>query len=250
MNKAQAWLKDPRRDYAEGIAIYKEAMGNDKALQFFNQVSNAKPGTLHFNMLMERMQKVSRVMVVKQADKMPDINTEAIKQMHQPVIKPSTNNKQIKEVIRQRAEKSVRITDNPFVDISQLPDNLKENYLRIKAIPQELAGAHGEMKASTTNSERAIKLKLCKDLEAERKALWKTIDDWWTENKGNIKEQEPEATADLSAIDKRLETLRKAINRAENELKAGGLDAKKKAARKEKIAAWKQEQKELQKLVK
>lgn len=247
MNKAQAWLKDPRRDYAEGVAIYKEAMGNDKALQFFNQVSSAKPGTLHFNMLMERMQKVARVMVVKQADKLPDITTEEIKAPAKPVAgKPA---KTMREIIREKADKSVRIVDNPFVDISQLPDNLKTNYLRIKEIPKKLAGAHGEMKAATTDTERAAKLQLCKDLEDEKKALWLTIDDWWKSNKAG-KAPEQETPADLSNIDKRLETLRKAINRAENELKTGTLDAKKKTVRKEKIAVWKKEQKELQKLVK
>lgn len=242
MNKAQQWLRDTRRTYADGVTIYKEIMGIDTSWKFFSQVSNAQPGTLHFNILMERMQKASRVAAVTQANILPDITTEEIKPAKAPQ-KPAVP---AKETIRTRAEKSVRIADNPMVDIKQLPENLQESYRRIKEIPRELAQAHGEMKGAKTDAERAEKLQACKDLEAEKKALWGKIDEWWEKNKdGQKPEASGESSPDLSNIDKRLETLRKAINRAENELTSGKLDAKKKAARKMKLTAWKQEQKDL-----
>ncbi|HNX93057.1 MAG TPA: hypothetical protein PKI17_05985 [Syntrophomonas sp.] len=218
-------------------------MGNDASCKFFSQVSNAKPGTLHFNMLLERMQKAARVATVKQAIVLPDITIEEIKPAKNVPVRPIAPSK---ESVRQKTERSVRIADNPYVEISKLPEALQEDYKRIKAIPRELAQAHGEMKAAKTDAERADKLQVCKDMERERKELWSKIDEWWEKNK----EVQPtgtaiESTVDVSNIDKRLETIRKAINRAENELSSGNLDAKKKSARKIKLAAWKKEQKEL-----
>jgi len=228
MNKATQWLKDTGRDFAAGMAIYKEVFGMDKHYDFFSKAKNPQPGGLHFNILIEKVRVCERRIVTttpepetKSMAKAPDINIKPIK-----------------------PAKGIRIVDNHTVEVSLLPKELQELFFRNKQIMKELAGSHGEMKSTTDDSTRAKALELCKDLEQEKDKNWKAIDAWWEENgqkAGQKAGQQAGQKADETNIEKRLETVRKAIARVKKELKDTTLDLKKIKSKKSKLAAWEKE---------
>jgi hypothetical protein len=233
MNKATQWLKDSGRDFSAGMAIYKEVFGMDKHYDFFSKAKNPQPGGLHFNILIEKVRVCERRIVnttpepeTKSEAKAPDINIKPIK----PV-------------------KGIRIVDNHTVEVSLLPKELQELFFRNKQIMKELAGSHGEMKSATDDAARAKSLELCKDLEQEKDNNWSAIDTWWNENKGELAGQLAGQKADKDQletnIEKRIETVRKAIARVKKELKDSTLDLKKVASRKKKLATWEKEYSDL-----
>ena len=59
----QKWLSDPDRDYATGVALYKEYNGMDLYYNFFNQVDNANPKSQHFKMLVKRLERTRRIAI-------------------------------------------------------------------------------------------------------------------------------------------------------------------------------------------
>lgn len=229
MNKATQWLKDTGRDFAVGMVIYKEVFGMDKHYDFFSKAKKPQPGGLHFNILIEKVRVCERRIVnstpepeTKSAVKAPDINIKPIK----PV-------------------KGIRVVDNHTVEVSLLPKELQELFFRNKQIMKELAGSHGEMKSATDDAARAKSLELCKDMEQEKDNNWTAIDTWWKENKGQLAGQLAGQNADKDQletnIEKRLETVRKAIARVNKELKDSTLDIKKVKSKKAKLETWKKE---------
>ena len=230
MNKATLWLKNPSRDYREGVNIYKEVFGIDKSYEFFTKASDPKPGELHFNLLIEKIKVAERRM-----GNMP------------VVVKPDFYKKPEISVKPINPGKSPHFVDNHLVEVSKLPKELQEKFFRNKQIMKELAGAHGEMKSATTDETRAVNLELCKALEKEKDENWKAIDAWWENNGGQLAGQPAGQKETETNTDKRIETLRKAIARAKLELKDTTMDLKKRNKRKSKLDLWEKEMKDLKK---
>ncbi len=232
MNKATQWLKIPDRKYQEGVLIYKEVFGMDKQYAFFANASDPKPGGLHFNLLIEKIRVAERRIGNSLSDP-----GEIVKQKN-----PEIKLKPIK------AEKSPRFVDNHLVEVTQLPKNLQEKFFRNKQLIKELAGEHGAMKSAADDAQRAKHLEICKELEKEKDENWKAIDTWWEENgqkTGQNAGQKPVQSIEEPDIEKRIETVRKAILRVKKELKDKTLDLKKVMSKKEKLQAWEKEMADL-----
>ena len=228
MNKASQWLKNPSREYKEGLSIYKQVFGIDKSYEFFTKASDPKPGELHFNLLIEKIKIAERRM-----GHIPDVAKPDLIKKPEISIKPINPGK------------SPHFVDNHLVEVSNLPKELQELFFRNKQIMKELAGAHGEMKSAATDETRAVNLELCKALEKEKDQNWKVIDVWWDNNGQKAAAKDEPAKEKETNVDKRLETLRKAIARAKMELKDSTLDLKKVASRKKKLATWEKEYSDL-----
>lgn len=224
MNKATQWLNNPDRKYQDGVLIYKEVFGMDKQYAFFANVSDPKPGGLHFNLLTEKIRVAER----RIGNALPD-PVETMKEVN-----PEIRVKPIKQ------DQSTRFVDNHLVEVTSLPAELQEKFFRNKQIMKELSGEHIEMKAAADDEARATHLEMCKELEQEKDANWKLIDDWWKENGQKAEKQDGQKAEETNA-DQRMETVRKAILRVKKELKDKTMDLKKVMSKKEKLAAWETE---------
>lgn len=224
MNKATKWLSDSSRTYAEGLKIYVEAFGTDDRYHFFSGVSDASMGSLHFNLLEEKMHKAARILPA--VDELP----------------PSTKASTFKvAAVRSSKPGKVRIVDNPLVEVTQLPETHQKMYFDNKRLTIEIAAEHSRLKSDITRDARAECLEKLKQLEASRRKNWEKIDAWWNLNKGSLAALPEENTVNT----KRKDTLRKNIHRAEKELTAGNLDKARIAARQIKLETWKQELKDI-----
>lgn len=224
MNKATEWLNDPDRSYADGLKIYKEHLGMDKNYAFFSEANDPQPGGLHFNLLTERLRVVQR-----KVEAQPKEETKAD-------LSDAPNIK----VIALKGKRGPHIVDNPFVDIKDLPEDLQKKFLENKELVKTISGAHAAIKSATTDEERAAQLAIATEAEELKDANWLAIDAWWKEFKDSKK---PEAPEDNKAL--RQETIRKAISRAEKDIKDGNIKPAQVLSRETKIAAWKQELKDL-----
>lgn len=220
MNKATQWLADPHRVYADGLRLYAEVFGTDKQYDFFAGASNPEIGTLHFNLLEEKMRRASRMLPADQETSAPEVQIP----VRAKSAKPSFSNPD-----------HIHIVDNPLVEVTQLPEKFQKLFFDNKRITIELAAAHAELKTATSDDARKELLARAKSLEKTRSSNWKAIDQWWSENKGPVPDQGKDEN------EKRRETLRKNIRRAEAEIASGKLDAPKTKSRNTKLAAWKQE---------
>lgn len=228
MNKATQWLADPERTYADGLRLYTEVFGTDKQYDFFAGVSGPEKGSLHFNLLEEKIRKAARMLPVETEM----AATEVKKSVRVKNTKPSFSNPD-----------HIRVVDNPLVEVTALPEELQQKYFENKSLTLELAAEHASMKDASSDQQRAVHLENLKQLEKQRDENWLAIDSWWKANKPGA---DPKPPADTNES-KRRETLRKAIHRAEQEIASGKLDEKKTLARNEKLAAWKKELEDLKK---
>lgn len=226
MNKAGQWLADPQRVYADGLRLYAEVFGTDKQYDFFAGASNPEIGTLHFNLLEEKMRRAARMLPAEQETSVPEVKTP----VRAKSAKPSFSNPD-----------QIHIVDNPLVEVTQLPEKLQKLFFDNKRMTIELAAAHAELKTATSDDARKELLARAKSLEKTRASNWKVIDQWWSENKGTGTD------AKLDENAKRRETLLKNIRRAETEISSGKLDEAKIKSRKTKLATWKQELSDLKK---
>lgn len=232
MNQATQWLQNPDRKYQDGLLIYKEVFGMDKQYAFFANAPEAKPAGLHYNLLTEKIRVAER----RIGNTLPD-SAETVS-LPNPDIR-------LKPI---RAEKSPRFVDNHLVEVTLLPAELQEKFFRNKQIMKELAGEHGAMKAAADDAARSTHLEMCKVLEEEKDANWKSIDSWWEENGQKTVqpgEKKPEQNKEEPNAEKRMETVRKAILRVKKELKDTTMDLKKIKSKKEKLAAWEKEMSDL-----
>lgn len=227
MNKATHWLQDPSRNYQDGVTIYKEVYGMDKQYAFFANASNPQPGGLHFNLLTEKIKVAER----RIANALPDTD------------EPLTPSPTIR-VAPIKFEKGVRIVDNNLVDVTMLPPELQQKFFRNKDLMKELAGEHAAMKSASTDAIRAVHFENCKALEWEKDTNWKEIDSWWKLNDHKKNTTITNAIPEVN-IEKRMETVRKAILRVKKELKDTTMDLKKVKSKKAKLEAWEKEMADL-----
>ena len=228
MNKATLWLADPERTYPDGLRLYTEVFGTDKQYDFFAGVSSPDKGSLHFNLLEEKIRRAARML--PEETELP--STEGKNPVRVKSTKPSFSNPD-----------HIRVVDNPLVEVTALPEELQQKYFENKSLTLELAAEHASMKDASSDAQRAVHLENLKRIEKHRDENWQAIDSWWKANKPGA---DPKPVAETNES-KRRETLRKAIHRAEQEIASGKLDEKKVLARNEKLAAWKKELEDLKK---
>jgi hypothetical protein len=228
MNKATQWLADPQRKYADGLRMYAEVFGTDKQYDFFAGVSSPDKGSLHFNLLEEKIRRAARML--PEETELPA--TDIKKSVRVKSTKPSFSNPD-----------HIRVVDNPLVEVTALPEELQQKYFENKSLTLELAAEHASLKDASSDQQRALHLENLKRIEKHRDENWQAIDSWWKANKPGA---DPKPATDTNES-KRRETLRKAVHRAEQEIASGKLDEKKTLARNEKLAAWKKELEDLKK---
>jgi hypothetical protein len=131
---------------------------------------------------------------------------------------------------------SVRITDNPYIDISKLPKHLQELYERNKSIYKKQVELYNKLKVADSDMVAKDHLEELKALDDERVANWSQIDAF-TEA---AKEPSPEMKLQQIQKAQRAELLGRYIRRTTRELETVK-SAQKKAEKQAKIEEWQTE---------
>ncbi len=160
MNHILSWLNKPLSDksYSEGLRILKTLDPKNKKTPFLSMVSDPAPGSIHFNLLLQEVLRAYRISggkaVLTPGQKTPGVPVKG---------KPAKATKP-------------RLYLNEFVDVKSLPGSLQKLFIRNQDITRELSGLHQSLKGATNNPERLKVASKIKDLNSERMANWKVID--------------------------------------------------------------------------
>jgi hypothetical protein len=198
------WLSDPKRKYADGLAIFKTAAAPEikkKYAEFLSSVTQEpKQFDLHFGMLINKVSDIERKIA---------LNPDAFKDMKLVLSSvPIDNSAEIaaKETeIEELKAKLESLTENEkdaaaestlselqqelealkeqrgiqIVHYDNLPTEIKTSYDRVKIITPLMASLHADI--SVESLAVATRTKLVKqlvDLDDERRAAWDSIDEW------------------------------------------------------------------------
>ncbi len=231
MEDLREYLKNQDKKYADGVALYEKYHGRDKHLQFFRQLSDADPSSMHWKMLMPKLENRLRILSTLQPESMNEVK-----------ITPTVPI-QIRRLNTTKTDAAIELKLNE----EMLPDHIRELYIKQKSLILEIAGHHGAMKSAKDDAGRQFQLQMITRLQEEKDENWKKIDEWLKENKQAI------STGDIKTADeKRIETLKKHIRRANLEIreKKNMYSSEQIASRKGKITAWKKELNDLKALTK
>ena len=213
----QEWLADPKRKYADGLAIFKTAAAPEikkKYGEYFSAVEGEpEQFDMHFGMLINKVSDIENKM---------RINPEAFKDLTLLVTAVAADNKEeiaakeaeistLKATIEALQSKEIESTENEdntsvvslteaeeklleleteletlkekrgisIVQYDNLPEDIKKLYDRVKAITPLMASLHADISVEEIhpNTRKSLAKKLC-DLDDERRLAWDAIDAW------------------------------------------------------------------------
>ena len=215
LKNIQEWLADPKRKYADGLAIFKTAAAPEikkKYGEYFSAVEGEpEQFDMHFGMLINKVSDIENKM---------RINPDAFKDLTL-LVAPVDNSKEIAakeaeistlkatiETLQSKEIESTEIEDNAtvislteaeekllaleteletlkekrgisIVQYDNLPEDIKKLYDRVKAITPLMASLHADISVEEIhpNTRKSLAKKLC-DLDDERRLAWDAIDVW------------------------------------------------------------------------
>lgn len=245
LEKINQWLTNPERTYNDGLDLYLKSRSKPDFDKFLTDGKDSKPESVQYNMLYQRLTNIARIMgngvPVKKEETKPVITTEKEE-------KPKAG----------KSKQFPKIDDNPIINASELPDELRAKWDEIQAITPEIHAYHEQAKNATADDDRKELINLAAELEDKKDSLWEAIDTWWKETKlgegAAPKTEKPQTESEQNKakaavlINSRIEDLKTNIARAEKEivsLSATDEDklknAKKIAYRNNNLPTWKQE---------
>jgi len=247
MNEAEKWLKSGR-DYQSGIAIYNRFKISNKHDAFFSQVNDASSGTLHHQMLVIQIQKISR----KQGGRIPD----QVKQLVKPIeiAEIQTGGKSIITVDSIRENKTMvnRLLTMRWTDLSKGEKEAFYNDERYFA--EKVAAMHDISRLKNEMHLADAKRKVAKSVPERKKwndavvSLGNRIKDCFKKKIDNWAPPTDVEDSPKDAImrERRIRYLEgTAIPRAKTELKSDKLTEQQRFTRIENIDKWTKELSEL-----
>jgi len=244
----QSFLSDPNRQYKTGIELYNLVKTSKEYDNFFANAGSPNVGDLAFNILDKQLARALR----KQNDKQMDLPITAIET--QDVGKPIAVNK-----IQHQQYKSTpntgatnQLIDIPgLVDVNTLPEEIKAAYLENKKLMVEISGARQRMAACTQASERQPIAREIAALHQRKEANWQMINKYVKHGQHESEtNQQPEESYDPVSealkTNRRIETVKINISRAQKEINSGNLKGKKLETRLNSLQKWETELAELE----
>lgn len=178
--KIHEWIKNPKRDFREGLALYRKYKTNSKLDDFFSMKEN-NPDNTAVQVLLQKMIAIEAKLranpaflekkLVEAQVKRPPLGTKETPKS-KPL--PTQQNKFV-----DKAEKV--LSSSPAItkiDSSKLPKHLGKGYERIQEIVPMLGALHAKLKASSRPDESKNLCDSIIALDNEKRKLWGDIDDF------------------------------------------------------------------------
>lgn len=187
------WLGSKKKDYREGLQIYKDLAVNVERIRFFDTVA---PSNMHINMLRNDLYRYARVHKVKpmspaEAAKKQEAADSAFQQLitkQKPKPKPTAAEKVVES-------RRVEIVKNDKVNYDDLPGDLKAVYDQFKGLYEQYDLKRAQMNALPETAEYNRQRKeLAGDVIGLRntiRANWDEIDKWATGSEAQKNDEQP-----------------------------------------------------------
>ena len=163
--------------YAKELARLRPVSKDARLLAYLDANSDAEPGSMPYNLLTRALARIDRIAAQ---------NADAVSPPNAQRLKPVDPNED---------KKKIHVADNPYVDISKLPSELKEKYAAIKESAKLMHSLHEQLKAAKADNQREGIVRELKAIEEVNAAAWADIDEW-ASNNGAEKEITPEQKED------------------------------------------------------
>ena len=195
--KLANYLATGMKDYAQGVAIFKQLDIDRKANDFFDV---EKPSALQINLLKKKLSNHARVNKIKPAVK----TAKADKTVKSEGKKDATSETETTDTKKEKP----MIDTNPVVRFEDLPEEYQLKFKRTGDLSNQQKTLHVELKALKGKEDDDSKQKRAElsqdivNIKNEVKEIWAEIDAWWNANKDKTKEQQIADNAATSAIEK------------------------------------------------
>lgn len=185
--KVMGWLKSPEKDFKKGVNLYLEHKLTTDHDNFFKSAIVNGPTAIHIKMLAGQMQKAAYRLknAANHQEKEVKKSNKPVALVNKPKVinkKPDPSHLEVKQISGQKKE-SIRIDDNPFVKLEDLPKDLQAKFKENKANWKQIAETHAMMKGAKSDDERKRLFGVIEELDNKSTANWKAIDTWWKKNK-------------------------------------------------------------------
>ena len=203
-NIIKEWLANPKRTYADGLAIFKTAASPEikkKYSEYFSSVTEPKQFDIHFGMLINKITDIERkISINPDAFKdmklvlatAPDNNDAEIaaKEIEIEELKAEIENLEEQNADAEKVQEKIEALQAELevlkeqrgvkiVQYDNLPADIKALYDRVKEITPIMASLHAEISVEGLNQTTRAKLvKKLTDFDDERRSAWDTIDEW------------------------------------------------------------------------
>ena len=217
------WLRNPKRKYADGLAIYNKHKSSNYYDDFFSSITSPEPSSIHFSLLVSQVAKILR------------------KIENNPAVEPAIT----------AAKPSKKITTSPttqklvdefpeFINVNDQSPEVKKAFLDRKSVFVELAGAKQTMLQAKTDQERSIAATRVAQLNTQLNALNDSIKTFVAN--ADKPEDSPAVSVDpvkeALEISAKIKNLKAFILRANAELKSKKLSPSKVANRNKSLVKW------------
>lgn len=177
------WIEGPRRSYGEGLALFRlisDRREKSRYLAFLEEVRDASPGDIHFNMLQRCLSGYRREVLSN-----PAYRTAVMSSVF-PVECPAASVPvPVPPVLSAPAAQTAPhgpLSGLRFSRPAGLPPELAPVYDRIREITPEYARLHADLTSAPDDASRlALARELCA-LDDERRRLWDRLDAWARES--------------------------------------------------------------------
>lgn len=181
--KLALWLGNSKRDYTEGLSIFKELNIDVKKLPFF---AVTEPQKIHQSLLLRHLDTYARVNGIKAK------KNEAAAEPARVVGKQAGVNAPEAET-KQRIERP-KIDTNPTVKKEELPEDLQLLFDENGQMNNEIKTYHAELKACADDDLKLERRKWLANMIVKCKTAmrenWEKIDSWWNNKAGKTPEQQ------------------------------------------------------------
>jgi len=221
------WLKSP--NYQTGIALYKQLKGMDNYYNYFSQVNNPSAGSPHFNMLIQRLQRLQRIgyshsqsevkeekKLIKREIKVKKITAE--KSDNSEAGQLRQNKLYINKILALKWNDLDKRDKEVFFNNQRYFEMKRELFIQNSENMKKIKSLHIGLKQSDKKEKKAEILEEAKEIEKIITINWQIIDKWKQPEAIEMDKVE-KAKTDAIKKERRKEQLKGYIRRAKNELK-------------------------------
>jgi hypothetical protein len=169
MDDIRQWLRDPERQPEAGSFLYMKYGKNRQLKKLF---ADGRRAEYIQRKLVYELRKIASRQEIDAAE--PPSELKDLK-------------KQFGQLKKAHAPSKLKIADNPYIEISKLPEELIDEYERVKAEFPHFAQLHQELKKATTDNKRKNILQEMDEIESRRVSFWAKADAWYKEHIGEPK---------------------------------------------------------------
>jgi len=182
-NRLAVWLADSKKDFHQGVSLFKELDINSEMLPFLR---TGKPHKLHWSILIRHMEEYARIHQIKPAASRL-IPVASVKE--RPVVPEITKLVKTNKPAVQSYIQRPKIDKNPAVRYEELPVELQVLFDENGRLNNESKAFHAKLKVlkdslyPEVKEERGLIAREILSRKSKIRENWDRIDSWWKNRK-------------------------------------------------------------------